>query len=125
VTDSSACNVFAVFGERVLTAPRSNAILAGVTREVTLELAGASGLAVAEESFHVDTLRGADEIFLTGTNTRILPIIQLDGETVGLGGPGSVTRRLIDLFDELTGFDPVRGVSRRSSLATAGPRERP
>jgi D-alanine transaminase len=118
VTDCSACNVFAVFDGALYTAPRSNAILAGVTREVTLELAAATGIPVNEESFRVDQLREADEILVTGTNTRILPITRLDGTVVGSGEPGEITRRLLALFDERTGFDSAAGMSRSAAAAS-------
>ncbi|MFN8525328.1 MAG: aminotransferase class IV [Chloroflexota bacterium] len=98
VTDCASCNAFAVFGQTVITAPKSNYILGGITREVVLEIARGNGLEALEESFSVDRFRRADEIFLTGTNTGIMPIITLDGMSVGSGVPGPVTRRLVELF---------------------------
>jgi D-alanine transaminase len=116
VTDCAACNIFAVFDGRLWTAPRTNVILAGVTREVTIELAVADGIPVNEESFRVEALQAADEILVTGTNTRILPITRIDGHPVGAGVPGPITRRLLSLFDDRTGFDSSTGKSRRATL---------
>jgi D-alanine transaminase len=43
-------------------------------------------------------LRHADELFLTGTTTEVVPITRLDGEKVGDGKPGPVTMRLENLY---------------------------
>ncbi|MDP8921959.1 MAG: D-amino-acid transaminase [Chloroflexota bacterium] len=102
VTDCASCNVFAVFGSTLLTAPRTNYILWGITREVVLELARQDGIDVQELPFRVEQLRRADEIFVTGTSSEITPIVTLDGADVGSGRPGAVTQRLIELFGQRT-----------------------
>lgn len=94
-------NTFAVFGDRVATHPASNQILHGVTRAIVLELARAEGLVVEERPIPVSEIRGASEIFFTGTTTEIRPTVQLDGRPVGNGKVGPVTRRLMDAFDAL------------------------
>ena len=85
-----------------MTAPRTNYILWGITREVVLELARQDGMDVQEMPFRVEQLREADEIFVTGTSSEITPIVTLDGATVGSGRPGALTKRLIELFGERT-----------------------
>ena len=102
VTDCASCNVFAVFGSTLMTAPRTNYILWGITREVVLELARQDGIDVQEVPFRVEQLRQADEIFVTGTSSEITPIVTLDGSTVGSGRPGALTQRLIELFGQRT-----------------------
>ena len=87
VTDAASCNVFAIFGTTLMTAPCTNYILWGITREVTLELAREDGIDTLEASFRVEQLREADEIFVTGTSSGIVPIVSLDGAMVG-NGPG-------------------------------------
>ena len=57
------------------------------------------GLKLAEKTFTVDELRQADEIFLTGTQTEIMPIIKLDDAKVGNGTVGPVTKKLQDAFN--------------------------
>ncbi len=99
ITDAASSNVFAVFGSVLMTAPRSNYILAGITREVILELARAKSISVKEEVFRVEDLRKADEIMVTGTVTEIVPVTKLDGAAVGTGAPGPIYGRLQTLFD--------------------------
>lgn len=99
VTDAASCNVFAVFGTTLTTAPCSNYILWGITREVVLELAREDGIDSLEASFRVEQLREADEVFVTGTNSGIVPIVTLDGAPIGSGRVGPVTRRLMELYE--------------------------
>lgn len=103
ITDAASCNVFAVFGTTLMTAPCSNYILWGVTRAVTLELAREDGIDTQETSFRIEELREADEIFVTGTLSGIVPIVTLDGAVVGSGRVGPVTRRLMELYELRTG----------------------
>jgi D-alanine transaminase len=103
ITDAASCNVFAVFGATLMTAPCTNYILWGITREVTLELAREDGIDTLEAPFRIEQLREADEIFVTGTNSGIVPIVTLDGAVVGSGRVGPVTRRLMELYELRTG----------------------
>jgi D-alanine transaminase len=103
VTDAASCNVFAVFGTTLMTAPCTNYILWGVTRATTLELAREDGIETLEASFRVEQLREADEVFVTGTLSGIVPITTLDGAVVGSGRVGPVTRRLMELYELRTG----------------------
>ncbi len=102
VTDAASCNVFAVFGTTLMTAPCTNYILWGITREVTLELAREDGIDTLEASFRAEQLREADEIFVTGTTSGIVPIVTLNGAQVGSGRVGPVTRRLMELYEVRT-----------------------
>ncbi|MFN8636059.1 MAG: D-amino-acid transaminase [Chloroflexota bacterium] len=102
VTDAASCNVFAVFGTTLMTAPCTNYILWGITREVTLELAREDGIDVMEASFRGEQLAEADEIFVTGTLSGIVPIVNLNGAMVGTGRVGPVTRRLMELYEVRT-----------------------
>ena len=100
--EGSHNNLFAVFGGVVTTAPRSNYILHGVTRDVILELAGELGLEVEERAIPVGELHRADEVFFTGTTTEVRPSVEIDGRRIGDGTVGPVTRRLYDAFLEAT-----------------------
>lgn len=88
-------NLFAVFRGTVRTAPLTNYVLAGITRRVTLELGRVEGIEVQERPIPVDDLRSADEVFVSGTTTEIMPILALDGRTVGSGRPGPIALRLL------------------------------
>ena len=98
VQEGTHNNVFAVIDGEVTTAPATNHILHGVTRAVTLELCAGLGIPAGERSFTVDEMRGAEEIFFTGTTTEIRPTVELDGRPVGSGRPGEITRALSEAY---------------------------
>jgi D-alanine transaminase len=97
-TEGTHSSLFAVVGGELRTHPNGPWILPGVTRDVVLDLARAAGVPVREEAVTARELAVASEIFLTGTTTDVMPVTKLDGQAVGTGAPGSVTRQLAGLF---------------------------
>lgn len=102
VMEATSSNVFLVKGGRLLTPPLTNYILAGITREAILEIAARTGLEAREDPISWQALYDADEVFLTGTNAELVPVVAVDGRTVGSGEPGPVFTRMLASFDELT-----------------------
>jgi branched-chain amino acid aminotransferase len=98
VCEGAGSNVFVVRQGRVSTPPLAAGILAGITREILMELAPAAGHVVHEQTLTVAELRAADEAFLTSTLKEVLPIGALDGLAVGNGHPGPVTRALLAAY---------------------------
>lgn len=97
VTEGSHASVLAVFDGVVWTHPIRN-ILPGVTRALALAAARDRGIPVREEGVPLGRFREADEIFLTGTTTEVLGVVRLDGEPVGGGAVGPVTRALFEAY---------------------------
>jgi len=98
--EGTRTSFFAVVDGEVRTAPQSNYILPSVSRGVTLELCREAGIPYAELPVLLEELHRAEELFLVGTTTEILPIVELDGRTIGDGKPGPVSLRLVNLFRE-------------------------
>ncbi len=96
--EGSHNNVFAVFDGVVTTHPATQQILHGIAREFVIELARSQGLAVEERPVLLEEMRGADEIFFTGTTTEVRPTVRLDGEPVGDGKVGPVAKALSEAF---------------------------
>ncbi|MFP4125406.1 MAG: D-amino-acid transaminase [Alphaproteobacteria bacterium] len=95
VTEASASNAYIVDADGVLrTHPTSPRILGGVTRSVVLELARDEGVSVDERAFTTAEIAQAREAFLTSTSSWVMPVVRVDGQAVGAGAPGPVTRRL-------------------------------
>ncbi|MCH9672867.1 MAG: D-amino acid aminotransferase [Gammaproteobacteria bacterium] len=107
VMEGSHNNIFAVFGETLVTAPASNYILHGITREYVIEMAEELGLTVQERALPVEEFMRADEVFYTGTTTEIRPTIVVDGHQIGDGKVGTITRRLSTEF--ITRTENLRG----------------
>ena len=98
VLEGSHTSIFGVIGGEVRTAPLSNLILPGITREIVVELCRANDIPLREAAMSEDELRRTDELFLTGTTTEVVPIIALDGNPVGDGKPGAVAARIEELY---------------------------
>jgi branched-chain amino acid aminotransferase len=90
--EGTGTNVFIVSEGRLITPPLSAGCLAGVTRALVIEWAGAS-----EQDVPLSALAGADEAFLTGTTRDVQPIRCVDGQALS-AVPGSVTRKAMEVF---------------------------
>ncbi|MGQ0811975.1 MAG: D-amino-acid transaminase [Nitrospiraceae bacterium] len=102
VTEGAVSNVMIMKDGTLFTAPEGPRILAGVTRALVLELARKEGISVNEQAVRSESLVSAEEVFLTGTTVEVLSVIRVDGNTVGSGQPGSITKRLLQRFRSLT-----------------------
>lgn len=101
VTEGSATNVFAVKDGALHTHPANQFILHGITRQTVINLAKEIGLTVVEQPFDLNFLRQADNIFLTGTTSEIMPVVKLDGNPVGDGQVAREVRQLQQAFEHL------------------------
>src|SRR5580704_10149386 len=97
--EGSGTNVFVVAGGRLVTPPLSAGCLAGVTRGLVIEWAGA-----VEEDLPLSALAEAREAFLTGTTRDVQPIRSVDGVLLP-AVPGPVTRKAADIFAERSAHD--------------------
>jgi len=102
ITEGASSNVFIVRDGTLMTAPPGPFILRGVTRDLVIELARDAGLPVLERFFSRDELLAADEVFLTGTMTEVMPVVRVDGQAIGRGVPGPVSRRVHELLKAIT-----------------------
>jgi branched-chain amino acid aminotransferase len=110
-------NLFVVRGG-VIRTPTSRAILEGVSRQTTLELAQQEGLTVREEPLQPYDLYTADEAFVTTTSYCILPVASLNRQPIGDAVPGPVTRKLTAAWNRLVGLD-IAEQMRRYAAAPA------
>ncbi len=94
VTEGAKTNFFGVVDGTLRTHPCDSHILPGITRSVLRDLAAEIGIDVDETPITVDEIPGLSELFLTGTTTDVMPVVQLDGRFVGDGKPGELTRKL-------------------------------
>jgi branched-chain amino acid aminotransferase len=90
--EGTGTNVFVVSDGKLLTPPLSAGCLAGVTRALVIEWAGA-----AEQDLPLAALAGADEAFLTGTTRDVQPISGVDGQALP-AAPGPITKKAAEVF---------------------------
>ena len=109
VTEGSSNNAYIVTADGTLvTRHLGNEILAGITRRAVLELARTSDLTIEERPFTVQEALDAREAFVTSATTFVMPVVSIDGQPVGDGKPGPVTRRLRELYIS-TALEAIEG----------------
>ena len=107
ICEGSGANFFVV-KDGVLTTPREQYLLAGISRKVTIELAHELNIDVREADLDLFDTYTADEAFVTSTSYCICPVSTVNGATIGAGGvPGPVTDRLQKAYSGLVGTDIV------------------
>ena len=101
VAETNATNVFLV-RDGVLVTPTADHCLPGITRGVVLEIARDAEIPTEVRRVSLSEVHTADEVFTCGTMGEIVPVIEVDGRTIGEGAPGPLTARLADIFAERT-----------------------
>jgi branched-chain amino acid aminotransferase len=94
VSEGSGVNVFVVHREKLITAPLSNSVLPGITRDSVLQIARDLGITVVEQMIPREMLYIADEAFFTGTAAEVTPIRSVDKINVGKGSIGPITKAI-------------------------------
>ena len=98
VAEGSQTNIFLVEGKTVKTPTVEVGILAGITRELVLNLAKELELETKECVFPPEELYRAKEIFITSSTREVVPVVQVDDATIGTGRPGDVTLALLEAY---------------------------
>ena len=99
VLEGTTSNLFIFRGDRLVTPSRS--ILSGITRKVILRLA-ANTYQTDLRNIARDELYAADEVFITGSNKEIVPVVKVDKKTIGDGKPGKRTKKIMEAFATYT-----------------------
>lgn len=99
VAECTAANLFCVRSGRVETPPLSEGCLAGVTREVLLELGPEIGLPVVERPLTLQELYAAQEVFITSTLREVQPVRRVQDHQLPQA-PGPVTSHLARAFSD-------------------------
>jgi D-alanine transaminase len=100
LTEASASNVFVAKNGLVLSPPKSNLILPGITYDVVVEIAQQLGLPLEFRDIREAEVRAADELWVTSSSKEILAVVELDGKPVGEGRPGPLFRRAWEGYQE-------------------------
>ena len=100
MTEGAASNIFAVKNGTLLAPPKDNLMLSGITYDVILELAAASGIPCEVRRVMKEEVFAADELLLTSSTKEVLAITRLDGKPVGDGKPGPMFARLHALYQD-------------------------
>ncbi|MHB8730666.1 MAG: aminotransferase class IV [bacterium] len=100
VAETDSSNVFMV-REGALMTPRATACVHGITRRAILDLARTGGREIREGDISLFDLYSSDEVFTTGTVQELVPVVEIDGRTIGPGTLGPVTAELLVAYRNL------------------------
>jgi D-alanine transaminase len=101
VIEGATSNIFIVKNGQLRTPERNQFVLSGVTQQHVIHLAEEQGQKVRFDEITLDAFFGADEVFLVGTTIEVLPVVKIDGKTIGSGDPGPVTRSMQQRFADV------------------------
>ena len=100
VTEGTSNNAYIVVNNKIITRELSNDILHGITRNSVLRYAEEAQMEIEERPFSVKEVLAADEAFITSASTFVMPVVEIDGEPIGEGRPGRVSKRLREIYIE-------------------------
>jgi D-alanine transaminase len=98
VTEATHSSLLWFRNECLEGTPDGHEILPGTTRGLILRIVQQLGIPFAGTRVTLPELASALEVILVGTTYEVLPVIQIDGQTVGSGTPGPVARRLGEAY---------------------------
>jgi D-alanine transaminase len=99
VTEGTSNNAYIVTkAGRIVTRQLGPEILQGITRTAVLRFAAEAQMEVEERAFTLEEAQDAAEAFITSATTFVTPVVEIDGHPVGTGAPGTVARRLREIY---------------------------
>jgi D-alanine transaminase len=98
LTEGSASNIFIVKDQVVLTPPKSQYLLGGITRDLLIEIMAQHHIQYRQETISQQALFEADEIWLTSSAKEVAPLISLDGKPIGNGQTGPLWEKVAGLY---------------------------
>jgi D-alanine transaminase len=108
VKEGASTNAWIVTRDGVLvTRPADHGILRGITRTTLFDVAAKLGYTIEERGFTVAEAKAAREAFLSSATTIAMPIVEIDGETVANGHPGTITLSLRQAFFDIAEKSPA------------------
>ena len=96
VLEASTSNFFIVKNRSLITA--GEGVLSGITRNLVIKLA-AGKYPVEKRDIKISELWNAEEAFITASNKKIVPIVQIDGRKIGKGNVGDVAKVMMKTFE--------------------------
>ncbi|MCA9047501.1 MAG: aminotransferase class IV [Planctomycetaceae bacterium] len=116
VAEASTAAVIMYRRDEGIVAPPPEKVLPSVSVGILQSLARKAGLPFSHRDIRPEEMQSADEVLLSSTSPCVVPVVSIDGQTIGDGNPGPVWKQLIDAWSELTGvniIDQARRFERR------------
>lgn len=103
VAECTGDNIFFIRDDVLFTPDSSHGALPGITQSAVLDAAGTIGVKICVKPITLYDLYTADECFLTGTAAELIPVVRIDGRSIGTGAPGPLTGDLKKAFMDIVG----------------------
>jgi len=101
LAEGSTTNIFLVSHGALITPCLESGVLPGITRDTVLEIARAANIKATERWVELNELVEAEEAFLTNSILELMPLVSVEGKTIGSGKPGKLTRDLLFAYRKL------------------------
>jgi branched-chain amino acid aminotransferase len=101
LAEGSTTNIFLMNNRELITPSLESGVLPGITREAVLEIASASNIKTVERQVELKELIEAEEAFVTNSILELMPLVSVEGRTIGSGKPGQLTRDLLVAYRKL------------------------
>ncbi len=99
VTEGTSNNAYIVTQNGTLvTRQLSTALLHGITRASVLKMAAEAQIKIEERPFTIEEAKQAAEAFVTAASTFVAPVVEIDGQMLGDGTPGPISKRLREIY---------------------------
>jgi D-alanine transaminase len=99
VTEGASSNAWIIDAQgRLVTRQVDHAILRGITRTTLIDVLKREGVELVERPFTVAEAKAAREAFVTSATNTVMPVVRIDGQSIGNGAPGLLTQRLRSEF---------------------------
>ncbi|GGX54479.1 branched-chain amino acid transferase [Tateyamaria omphalii] len=109
VTEGPGFNVFALFGDRVVTS--DHGVLHGITRRTVLEMCVEAGLQIETRPLPLEEFLEADEVFLSSSGGGVIPVARVDDRSFSNGAAGEIASDLRNRY-----FDWIARSKHRSEI---------
>lgn len=110
VSEGPGFNIFAVKDGAVSTPDMS--VLLGVTRQSIFDICATSGINCTAQDVSVEALKAANEVFVTSTAGGVMPVTRIDGQPIGSGEVGALSKRFMKEYWRLHDDDRYRSAIR-------------
>jgi D-alanine transaminase len=105
VTEGSSSNAWIITKDgKVVTRSADSGILAGITRAVLTEVLASLQIKLEERPFTPAEAYEAAEAFVTASSQIVMPVVRIDGRSIGNGKPGAISMRLREEFHRFSAF---------------------
>jgi len=119
--EGAVSNIFLVIGTNLITPASEGEFLAGRTRERILKIANREQITVREEIVSQQQLATAAEVFVVSSVREVLPVVTIDGRSVGNSAPGPVTRLVQRRYRSLIARDLATQQDAKNPTGRSGP----